>query len=40
MNFKVAYSPDEGYWKTGKFFFDFKFGQGYPHKPPSVKVRT
>lgn len=40
MNFKVAYKPADGYWKGGKFFFDFKFSDAYPHKPPSVKVST
>eukprot|EP00035_Acanthoeca_spectabilis_P020441 m.432942 g.432942 ORF g.432942 m.432942 type:complete len:184 (-) comp17507_c0_seq1:87-638(-) len=40
MNFKVAYKPADGYWKGGKFFFDFKFSDAYPHKPPSVKCET
>ncbi|RXN17002.1 NEDD8-conjugating enzyme Ubc12 [Labeo rohita] len=34
LNFKLIISPDEGFYKGGKFVFSFKVGQGYPHDPP------
>ncbi|EDO14969.1 hypothetical protein Kpol_414p2, partial [Vanderwaltozyma polyspora DSM 70294] len=29
-------SPDEGYYKSGKFKFDLKFNENYPIEPPIV----
>ncbi|KAK6311520.1 hypothetical protein J4Q44_G00171840 [Coregonus suidteri] len=40
LNFKLIISPDEGFYKGGKFVFSFKVGQGYPHDPPKVKCET
>ncbi|KAK6466765.1 NEDD8-conjugating enzyme Ubc12 [Huso huso] len=40
LNFKLVISPDEGFYKGGKFVFSFKVGQGYPHDPPKVKCET
>ena len=37
LNFKLVICPDEGFYKSGKFVFSFKVGQGYPHDPPKVK---
>lgn len=37
MNFRVTIKPDEGYYKGGKFVFDFVVPQVYPHEPPKVK---
>nr|XP_060505856.1 NEDD8-conjugating enzyme Ubc12 [Panthera onca] len=30
----------QGFYKSGKFVFSFKVGQGYPHDPPKVKCET
>ncbi|KAI2593702.1 UBE2M isoform 3, partial [Pan troglodytes] len=38
--FKLVICPDEGFYKSGKFVFSFKVGQGYPHDPPKVKCET
>uniref|UniRef100_A0A8D3DWC2 NEDD8-conjugating enzyme UBC12 n=1 Tax=Scophthalmus maximus TaxID=52904 RepID=A0A8D3DWC2_SCOMX len=40
LNFRLIISPDEGFYKGGKFVFSFKVGQGYPHDPPKVKCET
>ncbi|XP_016430769.1 NEDD8-conjugating enzyme Ubc12-like [Sinocyclocheilus rhinocerous] len=40
LSFKLIISPDEGFYKGGKFVFSFKVGQGYPHDPPKVKCET
>lgn len=40
LNFRLIISPDEGFYKQGKFEFSFKVGQGYPHDPPKVKCET
>ncbi|ELK18812.1 NEDD8-conjugating enzyme Ubc12 [Pteropus alecto] len=40
LNFKLVICPDEGFYKSGKFVFSFKVGQGYPHDPPKVKCET
>lgn len=37
LNFKVYISPDEGFYKGGRFTFSFKVSQEYPHEPPKVK---
>lgn len=40
LSFKLIISPDEGFYKGGRFVFSFKVGQGYPHEPPKVKCDT
>ncbi|XP_059161985.1 NEDD8-conjugating enzyme Ubc12 [Physella acuta] len=40
LNFKVIISPDEEFYRGGRFVFSFKVGQGYPHDPPKVKCET
>jgi len=40
LNFKLIITPDEGFYRLGKFIFTFKIGQGYPHEPPKVKCET
>lgn len=33
-------SPDEGFYRGGRFCFSFKIGANYPHEPPKVKCMT
>ncbi|XP_074660421.1 NEDD8-conjugating enzyme Ubc12-like [Tubulanus polymorphus] len=40
LNFKLIISPDEGFYRGGRFEFSFKVSQGYPHEPPKVKCET
>lgn len=40
MNHKVTIKPDEGYYRGGKFMFDLKIPQTYPHEPPKLKCET
>lgn len=40
MNYKVTIKPDEGYYRGGKFSFDLKIPQTYPHEPPKLKCET
>ncbi|XP_033646031.1 NEDD8-conjugating enzyme Ubc12-like [Asterias rubens] len=40
LNFKLVITPDEGFYKNGRFYFSFKIGQGYPHDAPKVKCET
>ena len=40
LKFTVAISPDEGYWRGGKFKFAFLIKPLYPHDPPKVKCET
>jgi ubiquitin-conjugating enzyme E2 M len=40
LNFKLAIQPDEGFYKNGRFTFNFKVGPNYPHEPPKVKCET
>ena len=37
LNFVLTIAPDEGVYKGGKFAFDFKINQNFPHDPPKVK---
>ena len=30
----------KGYYKGGRFVFNFKIGQNYPHEAPKVKCET
>ncbi|EDO28914.1 predicted protein, partial [Nematostella vectensis] len=40
LNFKLIITPDEGFYKNGRFIFSFKVGAGYPHDAPKVKCET
>lgn len=40
LNFKLIISPDEGFYKDGRFVFNFRVGSNYPHEPPKVKCAT
>jgi len=40
LNFKLTIQPDEGFYKNGRFIFNFKIGPNYPHEPPKVKCET
>ena len=40
LNFKLIISPDEGFYRTGRFTFMFKVGANYPHEPPKVKCQN
>lgn len=40
LNFKLIICPDEGFYKGGRFVFNFKVGPNYPHEPPKVKCET
>lgn len=37
LNFVVTIKPDEGFYKGGKFVFNFAVPAVYPHEPPKVK---
>jgi ubiquitin-conjugating enzyme E2 M len=37
LNFTLTIEPDEGLYKSGRFSFSFKIGNGFPHDPPKVK---
>jgi len=40
LNFKMFIRPDEGFYKGGRFIFNFRIGANYPHEPPKVKCET
>jgi len=40
MHFEVTLKPDEGFYRGGKFLFDFQLSAGYPHDAPKVKCKT
>merc|ERR1719267_278229 len=40
MNFKVIVSPDEGFYRGGKFVFDITVPKTYPHDAPKVVCKT
>ncbi len=40
LNFRLVISPDEGFYRGGRFIFSFKIGPNYPHEPPKVKCVT
>lgn len=40
LSFKLIISPDEGFYKGGRFVFNFRVGPNYPHEPPKVKCET
>ena len=37
FNFEVIISPNEGFYRIGKYKFSFKIGPNYPHEAPKVK---
>lgn len=39
LNFTLTIEPDEGIYKGGRFRFDFKINQNFPHEPPKVKCK-
>eukprot|EP00116_Pleurobrachia_bachei_P016053 sb/3476315/ len=40
LNFKLYLMPDEGFYKNGRFVFQFTINNSYPHEPPKVKCLT
>ncbi|KLU86439.1 NEDD8-conjugating enzyme UBC12 [Magnaporthiopsis poae ATCC 64411] len=39
LNFTLTIDPDEGMYRGGRFDFDFKINQNFPHEPPKVLCR-
>jgi ubiquitin-conjugating enzyme E2 F len=39
-SFSIVVSPDQGFWKNGRFFFDITIPEEYNMKPPHVVCRT
>jgi len=37
LDFNISICPDEGFYRNGKFVFNFKVSEDYPHSPPKVK---
>lgn len=37
LNFTLTIEPDEGIYRGGRFLFDFRINQNFPHDPPKVK---
>lgn len=40
MHFEITIKPDEGYYRGGRFLFDFVISTGYPYDAPKVKCKT
>ena len=40
LNFKLIICPDEGFYKGGRFVFNFKISLNYPHEAPKIKCET
>lgn len=40
MHFEIVIKPTEGYYRGGRFLFDFQIAAGYPHDAPKVKCKT
>ena len=40
LNFQLIICPDEGFYRGGRFVFNFKVGNNYPHEPPKVNIMT
>ena len=38
LNFQLIICPDEGFYRGGRFVFNFKVGNNYPHEPPKVNI--
>jgi len=39
LNFTLTIEPDEGMYRGGRFTFDFKINQSFPHEPPKVECK-
>lgn len=39
LNFTLTIEPDEGLYRGGRFTFDFKINQNFPHEPPKVTCK-
>ena len=39
LNFTLSIEPDEGMYRGGRFDFDFKINQNFPHEPPKVECK-
>lgn len=39
LNFVLAIEPDEGMYRGGRFTFDFRINQNFPHEPPKVECQ-
>jgi len=39
LNFVLTIEPDEGMYRNGRFTFDFKINQNFPHEPPKVECQ-
>ncbi|KZT54111.1 hypothetical protein CALCODRAFT_21926 [Calocera cornea HHB12733] len=37
LHFNLIITPDEGFYKGGRFLFSFNISSNYPHEPPKVK---
>lgn len=37
MSFQVYLTPDDGYYRGGRFKFSFDIGENFPHEPPKIK---
>lgn len=37
LQFQLIICPDEGFYRGGRFTFQFKVSEDYPHSPPKVK---
>jgi ubiquitin-conjugating enzyme E2 M len=40
MNYKIIIKPDEGCYRLGRFSFDLRIPNTYPHEPPKLKCET
>ena len=40
LHFRLLIAPDEGFYRGGRFIFNFNIGPNYPHEPPKVKCVT
>lgn len=40
LNFKLYIMPDEGFYRNGRFCFQFTISNNYPHEAPKVKCLT
>lgn len=40
MNYKIMIKPDDGYYRGGRFSFDLRIPNTYPHEPPKLKCET
>ncbi|EFX03430.1 nedd8 conjugating enzyme [Grosmannia clavigera kw1407] len=39
LNFVLTIEPDEGMYRGGRFNFDFRINQNFPHEPPKVECQ-